>query len=179
MATGYTQDQLDELWREMEEHIPPIPTRADKKDAPIVTALTAAGTEFGILFNFGFESDPPQMMFFNCSAARELAGAMNNAARTYKWHEKKLGPLPSGHLENPTPDDLGPATPVTSLSTDSTASGVAVNFYMPVYRGSATTMVVFFSAQAAWQVVASVLSAANTANWFTPDLELIPADTVH
>jgi hypothetical protein len=179
MATGYTAEQLNELWREMEDHIPPIPTRADKREAPTVTTLTAAGTEFGVLFNFGFDSDRSQMMFFNCCAAKELAGALNNAARTYKWDKQKLGPLPSGRLAFPDPDDLGRAIPVTSLSTDSTASGVLVNFYMPDYRGSATTMVARLPPQAAWQVVATVLAAANTAQWWTPDFELIPAHAVN
>jgi len=179
MATGYTSEQLNQLWREMEDHIPPIPTRADKRDAPTVTALTAAGTEFGVLFNFGFDSDRSRMMFFNCCAAKELAGALNSAARTYKWNKQKLGPLPSGRLAFPGPDDLGPAIPVTSLSTDSTAKGVSVNFYMPDFRGSAVTMFVLFPPQAAWQVVATVVSAANSALWWTPDLELIPANVVH
>jgi hypothetical protein len=179
MATGYTQDQLDELWREMEEHIPPIPTGADKRRAPTVNTLTAAGTEFGVLFNFGFESGKSQMMFLNCQAAKELAGALNNAARNYKWDKMELGPLPSGRLAFPDPDDLGLATLVTSLSTDSTPKGVGVNFYMPDYRGSPINMIVFFPPIAAWQVVATVLAAANTAKWFTQDLELIPADTLH
>jgi hypothetical protein len=179
MATGYTSEQLNALWREMEDHIPPIPTRADKREAPFVIALTAAGTEFGVLFHFAFDSDRSQLMFLNCQAAKEFAGALNAAARTYGWDKKKLGPLPSGRLAFPTPDDLGPATPVTSLSTDSTAKGVAVNFYMPDYRGSAITMIVFFPPIAAWQVVAMVVAAANTANWWKPDFELIPADTLN
>lgn len=179
MATDYTQAQLDELWREMEEHIPPIPTRADKRDAPTVNALTAAGTEFGVLFYFGFESGISQMMFLNCHAAKELAGALNNTARTYGWDKLKLGPLPSGPLAFPSPDDLKPAIPVTSLSTDSTAKGALVNFYSPDYLGSAITLFVFFPPIAAWQVVATVVAAANTDEWWTPELELIPADTVN
>jgi len=179
MATGYTAEQLNGLWREMEDHVPPIPTRADKRVAPTVSALTAAGTEFGVLFNFGFDSDRSQMMFFNCCCAKELAGALNHAARTYKWNKAKLGPLPSGRLESPTQEDIGLAMTVTSLSTDATASGVLVNFYMPTFRGSATTMVVSFLPQAAWQVVATVVTAANTGLWWTPDLELIPANAVH
>jgi hypothetical protein len=175
MATGYTREQLDELWREMEEHIPPIPTRADKREAPTVTALTAAGTEHGILFNFGFNSDRSQMMLFNCHAAMEFSRALNEAARAYKWDRQRLGPLPSGRLVNPAPDDLGAAIPVTSLSTSSTAKGVLVNFFMPDYKGSATTVVVFFPPIAAWQVGANVLYAGNNGEWWGPDLELIPA----
>ena len=180
MGSGYTRDQLAQLWREVEENVPPLPTDADKKDAPRVVAMRAAGTDLGIVFNFEFKNGDTLVMLFNVVIAKEFAGAINSASQAFGWHKKGMVPAPSEHLKQPTPDDLPSALQVSSLSTYGIPSGILVNLYMPQYGESGATMVFHFPRQAALEVLTYVIRAAEVANWWTPgDFEIIPADLPH
>lgn len=117
MATGWTQEQLNYLKREMEENAPPIPNKADRKCAPGVAAMRAAGTDLGIIFNFGFKNGQFLHMAFNCVVAKELAGAINSTGRILGWQKKGLKPVAANHLAYPKPEELDVAVRVASLAT--------------------------------------------------------------
>jgi hypothetical protein len=174
VSTGYSQAQLDQLWHEMDSALPPLPTAADKKTAPRITAMCAAGTELGAVFNFGFKDGQSLVMFFNCVAAKELAGAINAAVQAYGWQKRGLVYAPSDHLAMPTRNDFESAISVVSLSTYGTASGILANFYMPQYGDSGATMMFYFPRQAAMEFLHYVFQAGETAIWWGTDFELIP-----
>lgn len=176
MATGWTQEQLNYLRREMEENAPPIPTKADKKNASRVTAMRASGTELGVVFNFGFKAGKSLLMAFNCVVAREFAGAINETGRILGWQKRGLSPAPAEHLLFPRPEDLESAIKVAALATDSTAGGITANFYVPEYGAAPGTVPIFFPVKAALEVLTTVASAADAADWWATDgsFELIP-----
>ena len=180
MATGYTQDQLDQLERDMVAQTPPLPTPADKKVAKRVIAMRAAGTELGAVFNFGFKGGWTLVFYLNCVVAKELAGAINQANLAYGWAKRGLEPADAEHLDWPTPEDLGSAFTVTSLSTDSTRGGTLVNFYISQRGEGDATMIFYFPVRAALEVLTTVAGVAKTAGWWNPaDFELRAKRTVN
>lgn len=174
MSTGYSQAELDQLWREMDEAVPPMPTPADKKTAPRIAAMRAAGTDLGAAFNFGFKDGRSMVLFFNCVIAKEFAGAINAAVQAYGWQKRGVVYAPSEHLALPMPSDLTTDISVVSLSTYGTPSGILANFYLPHLAERGETALFYFPRQAAMEYLHYIFQAGETATWWDPDFELIP-----
>jgi hypothetical protein len=173
MPTGWSQEQLNYLTREMEDNVPPIPTRALKKGAPRVTAMRAAGTELGMIFNFGLKDGKSIQVAFNCVVAKEFAGAINETGQILGWQKKGLLPAPADHLPFPKPGELPLAVRVASLATDSTADGILASFYAPEFAAGNGTFTLFFPVRAALEMLISITNAAEAARWWTADYELL------
>lgn len=160
--------------REMQENVPPVPAQALQKRAPRVTAMRAAGTDLGILFNFGFKDGKQLQMAFNCIVAKEFARAINERGALLDWQQKGAKPAPADHLTSPQPNELGDAVKVVSLATNFTPSGILAAFFAPEFAAGNGTFTLFFPVKAAIEVLASVASAADGAKWWGADFKLLP-----
>lgn len=174
MATGFTREELVALDQEMVANVPALPKERDKHAAPRVTAMRAAGTEKGAVFNLGFKGTKSLIVELNCVVAKEFAGAVNQAGMAYGWQRLNTVPAPSDHLSDPTIEDLPTAVRVTSLATKASPAGVLANFFMPDYGEAGTAMVFYFPRPMALEMMAYVVRAAQSANWWTQDYEFIP-----
>jgi hypothetical protein len=90
--------------------------------------MCAVVTDLGALFNFELDRSGSQLMWFNCWAAKEIAGALNTTNKAYHWSKRGLKPAPSGHLKFPLVEDVALAADVISLASFGDHSGVLVNF---------------------------------------------------
>jgi hypothetical protein len=170
MATGYTQHELDTLLAIMDESVPPVPTSKEKHDAPRVTAMRAAGTDKGAIFNIETKGGMTEIFWFNCWTAKGLAGAISFASRTYGWVIRGLVPQSSDHLKAPERTDI--ATEVLSSASLGDRSGILVRLAVgqPIRH-----KLLFFPTRAALELVLAVAQGGNTAGWWDEDFELIPS----
>lgn len=110
-------------------------------------------------------------MWFNCWAAKEIAGALNTTNKAYHWSKRGLKPAPSGHLKFPLVEDVALAADVISLASFGDHSGVLVNFAI----GRPTKQKLwFFPVRAALEVVQIVVQGAGAAKWWDESFALIP-----
>jgi hypothetical protein len=135
--------------------------------------MRAAGTEKGILVNIEAKRAEPEMFWFNCWAAKELAGPIIFCSQSYGWQSRGMKPAPSDHLRAPQPADLGEALEVTSLATSGEPGGLLVRLAINKSRRHA---LLFFTANAALEIMSYVVRAATDAHWWDSgtDYELIP-----
>jgi hypothetical protein len=82
MATGYTKAELDALMHIMNEAVPPVPDGSDKRAAR-VTAIKAAGTDKGVIFNIETKTGGTEPFWFHCWVSKEIAGAISFASQSY------------------------------------------------------------------------------------------------
>jgi hypothetical protein len=101
MATGYTQTELDALLLILEDTVPLVPSKRDKKDAGHVTATRLAVTEKGVLCNFETNDSKQEIYSVNVWVAKELAAAISAASRSFGWLKPGVAPALSDHLVQP------------------------------------------------------------------------------
>jgi hypothetical protein len=172
MATGYTQVELDVLSAIMDRMVPPVPTHKEKRAAPRVTAMRAAGTHKGAVFNIQVRGRGSEIFWFNCWTAKEMAGAISFTSQTYGWANRGLIAKPCDHLKAPKITDIETATEVLSLSTLGESSGILVRLAV----GSPVTYrLLYFPARSGLEFALAVARGGNTAGWWDADFELIPS----
>jgi hypothetical protein len=87
MTTGYTQAELDNLQRIMEERAPTLSTADDLKSAPHVLSATWAASYTGVLLNLQFQAQQSVLFNLNCVVALELMLGIGEAMVNSKWAE--------------------------------------------------------------------------------------------
>jgi hypothetical protein len=128
VATGYTQAELDALLLVLEDAVPKVPSKKDKKDAEHVIAMRFAGTEKGVLSNFETKGGKQEIYWLNCWVAKELAAALSSASQAYGRPKRVPPPRPGEHLVQPKRAHLATAIGANSLSTSADPDGVLVRF---------------------------------------------------
>jgi hypothetical protein len=171
MATGYTQAELDALLLILEDTVPQVPSKKDKRDAEHVTAMRFAGTDKGLLANFETKGGKQEIYWLNCWVAKEMAAALRAASRAFDWPKSVLAPKQEQHLIQPKPAHLASAIGVNSLSTSADAGGVLVRFAVG-HRVRHVTL--YLPAAKAHQLMLAIVQVGQTAAWWDEDFDLIP-----
>jgi hypothetical protein len=167
MATGFTPEKLKQIHDEFETHLPVEPAFEDAESAPVLSRVSFAGTENGILIHLDFGAAGVKNVFLNPLVARTLIEGINEGGTSHRWwpslanKEVAIGP-------ELTRADLDSAVFVRSLRTGSVPAGVLV-----VTDRLSWFMDPTFSAAIAW----SVDQTAKRAGWWDPaSFEIMPAN---
>ena len=172
MATGYTQVELDALLLIMEDVVPSVPSKRDKKDAPRVTGMRLSGTDKGILANFETTGGRQEIYWLNCWVAKEVAAAVSHASNSYGWPKRGLAREDNKHIRQPKRVHLATAIGVNSLSTSAEFTGMLVRFAVQ-HRIRSVTL--FLPAAKALEAMLAIVQAGQKAEWWDDDFELIPS----
>jgi hypothetical protein len=172
MATGYTQAELDALLLILEDAVPRVPSKKDKKDAGQVTAMRFSGTDKGVLTNFETNGKRQEIYWLNCWVAKEVAAALSAASKAFDWPKRVLASKPGEHLVQPKPAHLASAIGVTSLSTLADTGGILLRFAVE-HRIRYVT--IYLPAIEAYQLMLAIVQGAEAAEWWGDDSELIPS----
>jgi hypothetical protein len=171
MTTGYSREQLAELYRQIYESAPLEVTNADRKLAPKVLDTSMAATELGVLLRLGFKRGEERDFFLNCAVLIEFAFALYGAGETYGWWLKEYDDPAGFSLEAPTPSDLGTAANVISLRTDFNAKGVLVAF-----RIGLAIVPFYMCRKLVEEILGTIQHVNDRARWWDESMALIPND---
>jgi len=172
MATGYTQAELDALLLIMEDTVPRIPSKRDKKDAAHVTGMRLSGTDKGVLANFQTGNGRQDIYWLNVWVAKEVAASVSVASNAYGWPKHGLAPDDNKRIRQPKPVHLATAIGVNSLSTSAEPTGVLIRFAVE-HRIRSVTL--FLPASKALEAMLGIVQAGQTAEWWGEDFEPIPS----
>jgi hypothetical protein len=172
MTTGYTQEALDRLHRQMLERAPPLPTLDNLKTTPTVLSAAWNGSHVGILLYLQFQAGQHITVDLGCVVALELMNGINDRAHELGWWDE----VEPGHA----PDDRLPlfnweytdkTLIIVSLTTGATPEGILVHFKD---SDDGSTMV-FLPRSIARGVAIGMASIGEMAKWWNEDFVLQPA----
>jgi hypothetical protein len=172
MTTGYTQQDLDRLHRQMLNRAPPLPTLADLRTAPIVLSAAWNGSYVGIILNLQFQAEQHIAVDLSCVVALELMNGINDRAHDMGWwDEVEPGQAPEDRLPLFNCDRTDKTSNIVSLTTGAIPGGMLVHF-----RDSDDgSTLVFLPRSIARGVAIGIAGIGEMAKWWNEDFELLPA----
>ena len=170
MTTGYTQAELDNLQRIMEERAPALSTPEDLKSAPHVLSATWAGSYTGVLLNLQFQAGQSMLFHLNCVVASELMFGISEAMVNCGWED--IAPEDADQqLSLLDTEREGKALNAISLTTGASPDGLLVN----LGDGEVGNVRFFLPRSVARQVLLAITTAGETAGWWDKEFTLQPA----
>lgn len=130
MVGGLTKDQ----WRDLEDlfqrNEPPPATDREMADAAHITAITLAGSDAGVLFNFEINRTGTRFVYFSAIAALAFARDTSTAGDERGWWNEGLAYQRNIALPFPTGNDAKTADFVASFTTTAAPDGLFVKFVL-------------------------------------------------
>jgi hypothetical protein len=156
----------------LEDAVPRVPSKKDKKDAEHLSAMRFSATDKGILTNFETNRGRQEIYWLNCWVAKEVAAALSSASRAFDWPKRVLASRHGERIVQPKPAHLASAIGVNSLSTLADAGGVLLRFAVG-HRVRYVT--IYLPATKAQQLMLAIVQGARAAGWWDDNFELIPS----
>jgi hypothetical protein len=169
MTTAYSDKQLDAMEALFEKQLPRLPNEKDLQRLPMVDAVAAAGSPFGMWVRLHLEAGQFVLLFLNPMVMFYLFSGINECAMAGGWWSSQVK-FTGSDMPAPTAENTQNAVEVISLTTASAGDLVVLHL---VRRGGENQFI-GLRKQTAIDLFLTIKTAAEQFRLWDEDFNFLP-----